>query len=310
VTESSLCGSRSPDGFVAALDVGGTSIKAGLVAADGAVHGERRAPTRVQDGPAAVVAGIVDLAAELAAESGVRAIGVGVPGIVDGRAGVARWAANLGWRDVPFGSLIGERTGLDVALGHDVRNGALAEARWGVGRAARSVYFLAIGTGIAGGSVLDGVVDDGASGQAGEIGHLVVMPGGPACNCGNHGCLETLASASRIAAAYSRAVGSEHSAASVADRAAAGEPAAVEVWERAVTALADGLAALTVLTDPGLIVLGGGLSLAGSQLLDPVRAALAPRLTFRAAPELALSVLGDRAGLLGAGLRAWDRLEV
>ena len=191
-------------------------------------------PTRVQDGPAAVVAGIVDLAAELATEPGIRAIGLGVPGIVDGPAGVARWAANLGWRDVPFAPLIGERTGLDVALGHDVRNGALAEARWGAGRASRSVYFLAIGTGIAGGAVLDGVVDDGAGGQAGEIGHLVVVPGGPACNCGNHGCLETLASASRIAAAYSRAVGGEFSAADVARRAADGEPAAVEVWARAV----------------------------------------------------------------------------
>ncbi len=81
------------------------------------------------------------------------------------------------------------------------------------------------------------------------------------------------------------------------------------MWARAVDALADGLAALTVLTDPGLIVLGGGLSLAGSQLLDPVRAALDERLTFRTAPELALTALGDRAGLLGAGLRAWHRME-
>jgi len=294
---------------VAAIDVGGTSVKAGFVGAGGAVHGERRVPTRVADGPAAVVAGIVELAAELAAEPGVRAIGIGVPGIVDGPAGTARWAANLGWRDVPFVSMIGDRTGLDVALGHDVRNGALAEARWGAGRDARSVYFLAIGTGIAGGSVLDGVVDDGASGQAGEIGHLVVVPGGPACNCGNHGCVETLASASRIAAAYSRAVCGEFSAAEVAARAAAGESVAVEVWGRAVAALADGLAALTVLNDPGLIVLGGGLSLAGQQLLDPVREALAQRLTFRTAPELALTALGDRAGLLGAGLRAWNRVE-
>jgi glucokinase len=296
---------RRSAGWVAALDVGGTSIKAGLVGMHGVVLEERRVPTGTDDGPRAVVDGIVALAADLATHDGVVAVGIGVPGIVDADAGIARYASNLGWRDVPFGTLVGECTGLPVALGHDVRNAALAEATWGAAASARSMYFLAIGTGIAGGAVRDGVVDDGATGQAGEIGHMVVVPGGLACPCGNRGCLETVASASRIGAAYARATGTPRTAADVAADVRAGDPLAVQVWTTAVDVLADGLAALTVLTDPGLIVLGGGLSLAGPVLLDPLRPALAARLTFRDPPPLLLTELGDRAGLLGAGARAW-----
>ena len=211
-----------------------------------------------------------------------------------------------GWHDVPFGRLIADRLTLPVALGHDVRNGALAEARRGAGRGVGSMYFVAIGTGIAGGLVVDGHVQDGASGQAGEIGHLVVRPGGPACGCGNRGCLESIASASRIAQAYRAQTGATTSAEQIAALVRAGDPAAGQIWSEAVDALADALTALTVLSDPALIVLGGGLSLAGPTLLDPLRAAMVPRLTFRRPPGLAVTTLGDRAGLLGAALRAWD----
>ena len=236
---------------VVAVDVGGTMIKAGLMTVDGRVHAERRVPTGVSAGPDAVIDRILTLTTELALEPGVQAVGLGVPGAVDADAGIAGWAVNLGWRDVAFGRLIGERTGLPVALGQDARNGAVAEARWGAGRTERSMYFLAIGTGIAGGAVRDGVVDVGATGQSGEIGHLVVVPDGPLCNCGNHGCLETVASAAQIAARYSRSVGGQFSAADVARLATDGDPAAVRVWTAASAALADGLAALTLSSIPG-----------------------------------------------------------
>ncbi len=291
---------------IATLDVGGTVIKAGLVDPDGTVRHEERHATGVQRGPVAVVATILEVAAGLVRRGGAAMVGIGVPGIVDSEAGIARYAANLGWRDVPFVRLLEDRLGVPAVLGHDVRNGALAEARLGAGAGAASVYFLAIGTGIAGGQVTSGVVDDGASGQAGEIGHLVVRPGGPACNCGNRGCLEAIASASRIAAAYRELTGTEASAAEVARLVADGDAAAGQVWSVAVDALADALAAQVVLTDPGRIVIGGGLSLAGPVLLDPLAAALPARLTFRAPPPLVAARLGDRAGLVGAALRAWD----
>ncbi len=303
---------------VAALDVGGTSIKAALVDRRGNVLTQTRRPTGVERGPDAVVAGIVELAAELVATTGatgatVRAVGLGVPGTVDSTTGMARHAVNLGWRDVPLAALVGERTGLPVWLGHDVRTAALAEAR--VGGGAGSVFFVAIGTGIAGGLVTAsvaataGTVDDGATGLSGEIGHLVVRPGGPPCRCGNRGCLEAIASASRISDRYAALTGRvDVSAAEVASLVDRGESVAQTIWAEAVAALADGLAAVTILIDPGRFVIGGGLSLAGATLTDPLIAALRERLTFRSAPPVSISTLGDRAGVLGAALRAWDLL--
>ncbi|HET8591724.1 MAG TPA: ROK family protein [Nakamurella sp.] len=293
---------------VAAIDVGGTVIKAGLVDRGGVLRHEERHPANVDRGPDALVEAVLDIAAGLVSRGSARMVGIGVPGIVDSAAGVARYAANLGWRDVPFVDLVTERLGVPAVLGHDVRNGALAEARLGAGAGADSVYFLAIGTGIAGGQVRAGVVDDGATGQAGEIGHLVVRPGGPRCNCGNRGCLEAVASAFRIGAAYRAVTGVPASAADVARLVGEGDADAQRVWSEAIAALADALAAQIVLTDPGRIVVGGGLSLAGRVLFEPLAAALPPRLTFREAPAVVPAALGDRAGLVGAALRAWDHL--
>lgn len=296
------------DSLIAALDVGGTVIKAGLISRDGTVHHAERHATSVRRGPEALIESILSIAAALAANPRVRAVGLGVPGIVDSAAGVAHYAANLGWRDVPFTKLLTERIGLPAVLGHDVRNGALAEARLGAGAGRPSVYFLAIGTGVAGGQVSGGVVDDGSSGQAGEIGHLVVRPRGPRCGCGNRGCLEAIASASRIAAAYRRRSRQRGSAADVSRLVEEGDPIATAVWTDAIAALADALAAQIVLADPGCIVIGGGLSLAGPTLFEPLRAALPKRLTFRGAPPILPAVLGDRAGMVGAALRTWDSL--
>lgn len=298
--------------LVAALDVGGTSIKAGLVDRGGTVVREARRPTGAENGPEAVVERILSFAADVVASADlsagavVRGLGIGVPGVVDGRAGIARYAANLGWRDVPLVSLLTERVGLPVVLGHDVRLGALAEARRGAGIGADSVYFVAIGTGIASGLVDHGRVENGASGQAGEVGHLVVRPGGPACNCGNHGCLEAIASASRIGRALAERTGIEMSARDVTERLVAGDRDAREVWDDAIDALADALVAVTVLTDPGLIVIGGGLSLAGDLLTLPLTAAMARRLSFREPPPITVTTLGDRAGMLGAAVLVWD----
>jgi glucokinase len=302
------------DQVVVALDVGGTSIKAALIDELGTVELMTRRSTGVEFGAAAVVAGIVDLAAELAAhpDFDVRGIGVCVPGTVDAAAGIARYAANLGWGDTPFVALIRQRTGLPVTLAHDVRTAVLAEARRGAGAGTGSMFFLAIGTGIAGGLARDGVVDDGATGLSGEIGHLVVRPDGPPCHCGNRGCLEAIASASRISLRYAALTGADPSisAREIAERVRNGEQAAQQIWTEAVDALADALAAVTVLMDPGRFVVGGGLSLAGQLLTDPLETALARRLTFRPPPPISLSVLGDQAGVMGAAVRAWDHLVV
>ncbi|CAL9458278.1 ROK family protein [Streptomyces sp. enrichment culture] len=301
---------------VIALDVGGTGMKAALVGADGALLYEARRATGRERGPDAVVASILHFAADLLAlgeeRYGVRAeaAGVAVPGIVEPEAGVAVYAANLGWRDVPLRALLGERLGgLPVALGHDVRTGGLAEGRVGAGRGADRFLFVPLGTGIAGAIGIDGAIEAGAHGCAGEIGHVVVRPGGPACGCGQRGCLETLASASAVTRAWAEASGDpDADAADCAKAVASGDPRAVRVWREAVDALADGLVTALTLLDPRTLIIGGGLAEAGETLFTPLRAAVEERITFQRPPAIVPAALGDTAGCLGAGLLAWDLL--
>jgi glucokinase len=303
------------DPVVVALDVGGTGMKCALVRPDGAVHHEERHPTRAERGPAAVTETILGVAGSLAGRARADgltpiAAGIAVPGVVDEINGVAVWSANVGFRDVPLKELAEQRLDLPAALGHDVRVGALAEARLGAGRGQRHVLFVAIGTGIAGGLVIDGRGCPGAHGAAGELGHVVVRPGGAPCGCGLRGCLEAEASAKSVGRKYAELSGEPGATAfDVATRAARGEELARRVWQDAVEALADGLLTAQALYDVSVVVLGGGLAEAGDDLLLPVRAAVAGRVTFHRSPEIVRAELGDAAGCLGAALLALDSVK-
>ena len=303
---------------VIALDVGGTGMKAALVAADGTLLHQARRPTGRERGPDAVVTAILDFAAELR-EHGTKeygepavAAGVAVPGIVDDARGVAVYSANLGWKDLPLRDLLSERlSGVPVALGHDVRTGGLAEGRIGAGNGADRFLFLPLGTGIAGAIGIDGHIEAGAHGYAGEIGHIVVRPDGPQCSCGQRGCLEALASAGAVSSAWAAASGDPDADAAACARAVeAGDPAALEVWRDAVDALAAGLVTGLTLLDPRVLIIGGGLAEAGDTLFGPLRAAVEARITFQKLPLIVPAALGDAAGCLGAGLLAWDLISV
>jgi glucokinase len=294
-----------------AVDVGGTTMKCALVGLDGSVRSVERYPTGAVAGPEAVVETIVNTAGSLAAAATGQglapvACGVVVPAVLDEAAGMLVFSANLGLRDVPLRDLIATRTGLPTALGHDVRAGALAEARLGAGRGVRRMLFVGLGTGIAGALALDGRVDPGAHGASGEIGHVVIRTGADAlpCACGGRGCLERYASASAVARAFDSE--STVDAAEIVRLAASGHEAAARVWRDAVEALADGLLVGIALHDPELVVLGGGLARAGAALLEPLEKALIARRTFHQLPRLAVAELGDEAGVRGAGLLALD----
>ncbi|GFE15031.1 sugar kinase [Streptomyces glebosus] len=310
---------------VIALDVGGTGMKAALVGVDTASSEgtppvllyEARRPTGRERGPEAVVEAILGFAAELRELGTARygtpaaAAGVAVPGIVDERSGTAVYAANLGWRDVPMRALLSERLGgVPVALGHDVRTGGLAEGRIGAGRGADRFLFVPLGTGIAGAIGIGGRIESGAHGSAGEIGHIVVRPGGRECGCGQRGCLETLASAAAIGRDWAAACGDPQAGAADAAKAvASGDARAHTVWQRAVDALADGLVTGLTLLDPQTLIIGGGLAEAGDTLFTPLREAVRRRVTFQRLPSIVPAALGDAAGCLGAGLLARDLLS-
>ncbi|MER6043755.1 ROK family protein, partial [Streptomyces sp. NPDC001856] len=155
-----------------------------------------------------------------------------------------------------------------------------------------------------------GRVEAGAHGLAGEIGHVVVRPGGTPCPCGQRGCLERYASAAAVGEAWAAACGNpEADAAHCAKAVTAGDQNAVRVWQHAVDALADGLVTALTLLDPHTLVIGGGLAEAGETLFTPLRDAVRRRLTFQKPPRIVPAALGDTAGCLGAGLLAWDLLK-
>ncbi|MFG1750338.1 ROK family protein [Streptosporangium sandarakinum] len=312
--------------FVVALDVGGTSMKGGLVTSAGEVLLTDRRATPREQGPEAVVETIRSFIGDLAARGdGVPAgVGLAVPGLVT--ADTALYSANIGWRDVPAAAFV--PLDVPVMLGHDVRTGGLAESVLGAGRTVSDFLFLPIGTGIAGAMIVNGEPYGGASGWGGEIGHIPVFPDGETCACGQVGCLETYASASAVARRYAARVaslaapapsglplpaapaavdgaGTPVTAEQVAALTAAGDPVATQIWGEAVEALALSLATYTLLLDPSVIVLGGGLAESGPLLSDPLSGRLRELLTFREAPPIRPAALGVSAGMLGAALLGW-----
>jgi glucokinase len=293
-----------------AVDVGGTEIKAALLGAgpDGTLtvlDRTRRSTPRGTDGTGTAQA-VVDAVAELPsqfAEQAISAVGVVVPGVVHDGVGV--YSANLGWRNFPFRSTLTESLRLPVAFGHDVAAGGLAEQRMGAARGCRDVVVMPIGTGIAAALIMDGELRT-SGGYAGEIGHVDVCHG-EACGCGRTGCLEAMASSAAIARRYAAKAGRPVAgAAEVVAAAGRGDPVAIEVWEAALDALARGVAVLASLIGPEVVVLGGGLAMAGNLLVEPLAARLAALLPFQRVPELRLAELGDEAGSLGAGLLALE----
>lgn len=269
-----------------------------------------RNATPVTAGVDAVVAAMHDTITELvgiAARNGLPApdrAGVVVPGIVDEVDGIARSAVNLGFRDLPLAALLSTSTGLDISLGHDVRAGGIAEARLGAARGGDNVLFVPLGTGIAASCVVDGRALM-AGGYAGELGHVIVRPGGEPCPCGQIGCLERYASASAVARHYMESGGDPvDGAADVATRLAAGDPIARAVWDDAIDALVTALLLACAVLGPAVVVIGGGLAQAGEALLGPVRSGLLARMTFHRRPSVVAAELGDQAGALGAALIA------
>lgn len=298
-------------GAVIAVDVGGTTIKGAVVDARGRSVHEITRPTPVAGGPEAVVAQLNDVVTTLvAAEPRARAVGVVVPGVVDAAAGRAVFSANVGFRDVPVRDRVAAASGLPTVLEHDVRAAGVAERAVGAARGVDDHLLAVIGTGIAAVIQAGGHPVSGAGGTAGELGHIPVVPGGDPCPCGQRGCLERYASAAAIARRYVALGGDPQvSARDVAARQGA-DPAAARAWREATDALATALVTCTMLLDPAVIVLAGGLSAAGEALRAPVQAGLTAQIRWREAPPVRLSPLAGSAGLLGAAVLAWGRVGV
>jgi glucokinase len=283
------------------LDIGATKILGAVVAADGAVLAQFREPTVPgADGVLATATRVLDrLAAEF---DGVLPshVGIGFPGLVDRDRGAVSHAVNLGLGDdwLPLAERLAERTGAAVMVENDVR-----AATWGahILSGADDLGYLSIGTGLAAGFVLGGVLRRGAAGASGEIGHVPVDPDGALCSCGQRGCLELTAAASALTAAWPTH-GAMSPAAAVFAAASAGDPRALAVRDHFAARVADAIRMLGLSVDPAVIVLGGGVTDLGEPLLAAVTAAV--RAQAVTSPFLAAINLAARVRLLPAGVPA------
>jgi glucokinase len=301
--------------LVMGVDVGGTTIKAALLGSDGLEYGRRKRPTPRHLGPEAVTSTIIDIVDELRTQlpetARLRAVGIVVPGVVDAQQGIAVYATNIGWRQVPLRQIVAQAVALPVALDHDVRAAGLAELEWGAGRGFQELVFVALGTGVAAAVITRGQVVTGATGRAGELGHLSVFPEGERCACGQRGCTESYASAAALSRRYSAASGlSDVPAETVVNRAGAGDPLASRIFGDAVTALGRALVHYILLMDPELILIGGGMAASGAALLDPLTREVQAGLAWRPAPSISNGRFAADAGLRGAGLLAWGVLRL
>lgn len=291
---------------VIAVDLGGTTVKGIALDARGTVLALETRPTVLGRVLESVIDVLLSLRSSVEA-SGVEVVGVGViaPGIVDEERGRIAYAANLGWREVALREQLERRLGLPVAVGQDVRAAGVAEHRLGAARGLQDFILVPVGTGVAAALVTGGTAVRGIGGAGGEFGHMPVVRAGELCPCGQRGCLENYVSGAAISRRYLARTGQMLTTEDVVARRVE-DPVAAEVWDDAVDVFAHGLASLTMLFDPALVVVGGGLSELGEVLLDPLRARLAELLAWRAAPVLARSALGAHAGRYGAALLALD----
>lgn len=304
-----------------AVDLGGTNLRVALVGADGTIEG-RRSERTPAGGPGAVIERMVAMIEETgdAACKASLPVGVAVPGPLDPATGIVAYTPNLpGWRRFPLGESLRSRLGRSARLVNDGNAAAVGEARFGGAKGCRDLVYLALGTGVGGGIINGGTLIEGATGLAGEVGHVTIALDGGRCTCGSLGCLETftagwaIARDAELVAATAEGKRLRELAGDgpvtpslVAQAATEGDPAAIRLLARAGRALGAAMGVFVNLFNPTLIVVGGGIATLGEPLLGPAEAALADHCfpLTRSAVTVARSTLGDDTALLGAAALA------
>jgi glucokinase len=300
------------------VDVGGTSVRAGVVDAEGNVHDTARTPTpRSETALEAALAGVIG---ELAQRHRIGAVGLALAGFVTPDRRGVRFAPHLSWRDAPVADRIAERIGLPVVVEHDANAAALAERHFGAASGAGTVVFVALGTGIGSALLIDGELYRGAFGVAPELGHLRVVPDGRPCPCGKNGCWERYCSGTALATTAVELLARDPGGSPLLRRLVAGDPGRVTGQRVAAAArdgdqvaiaamdelarwLGEGLALVADVFDPELVVIGGGVSGSAPLFLDEAREHYAATVTGAGRRPLArirTAQLGEAAAVVGA----------
>lgn len=303
-----------------AFDLGGTNLRCAIVTRDGDIRAEERALTEGERGPEVVIEHMADLIDSVASHAELAddvAIGVAAPGPLDPEAGIVRFSPNLpGWTNIPLRSKLEKHTGRKVYLGNDANSAALGEYYFGSAKDVRHLVYVALGTGLGGGVISDGMLIDGINGLGGELGHTCVNMDGPRCTCGAAGCIESYCSGWAIARDGAALVRAGHGdairdaaadpedidARAVSAAAEHGDEAAILILERAGHALGVGLANFANVFNPEMIVIGGGLARIGDLLLNPSERAFRAYTLPAIAGKIMItrSSLGTKTGIYGA----------
>ncbi|MBM3215673.1 ROK family protein [Candidatus Poribacteria bacterium] len=319
--------------YALAVDLGGTYIKAGLVAQDGTMTHTRQVRTSADAGGAVVGSQIAEVARAIFAESALRrdivGIGLGSPGLISADTGVIHFSPNFeGWTDIPLADYVKaelrELSSLPVFLENDVNAMTLGELTFGAGKGCRYLVGMTLGTGVGGGVVIDGKVYHGKTNMAGEIGHMTVLPDGRQCGCGNFGCLEAMVGTAGLiertrakmsAGARSRLLANidDLTPRMIADAAKEGDGVALDIFAETGRYIGIILGSIANLLNPEMAVIGGGISAAGEEILfrhirDEARrrAMDTPADTMRIVP----AALGNDAGMAGAATLAFQAAGV
>ncbi|MDQ0218316.1 ROK family glucokinase [Peribacillus cavernae] len=311
--------------WIMGVDLGGTTTKLAIVSIYGEILHKWEIPTDISENGKNItvdIAKAIDAKLEELGEpkSKLLGIGMGAPGPVNDVNGSIYEAVNLGWIDYPLRDLLEMETSVPAFIDNDANIAALGEMWKGAGNGAKDLVCVTLGTGVGGGIIANGALVHGVSGAAGEIGHItVVTENGSSCNCGNAGCLETVASATGIVRLAMEALeqftgtstlhdkltaNGKLSSKDIFDCAQAGDPLSGEILQKVSSYLGLALANIANVLNPEKIILGGGVSRAGDLLLNPVKEWFS-RYAFkrvRESTEIDIATLGNDAGVIGA---AW-----
>ena len=299
---------------VLALDVGGTKLAAGLVTSRAELLCRAEIPTPETDDPEVLwnaVTGLVDSVLDQRGDLPFTGVGIACGGPMTWPRGEVSPLNIPAWRGFPLLERMRARygIGLPVAIHNDAVCVAVAEHRWGAGVGRDNVLGMVVSTGVGGGLLLDGRRIDGASGNAGHIGHIVVDPAGPPCGCGGRGCLEAIARGPAIAAyAVERGWTGEATGVAVARGAHAGDAACLAAFDRAGRAVGIALASAVAVLDVELVAVGGGIAEAGAVFFDPLHAAFREHagLDFVRRCEVVPAGFGRGSSLAGAAALVLD----
>ncbi len=312
---------------VLALDLGGTKIITAIISDKGDMIAKEYYLTLADEGPQSVIKRMFSAVDHLLSpqnidSSQLDSISLAVAGAIDLDQGVITSSPNLpGWHDIPLRDIVKERYGLDAFLINDASAAALGEYHLGAGKGVSNLIYITVSTGIGGGIIINDKLYLGRCGSAGEIGHMTIDVNGQRCNCGNIGCLETLASGTAMAKEAIRRIsqGEKSSLTEIAEgkienitaekvsiAAQGGDSLALEVISKAATYLGVGMVNLINIFNPEMIIVGGGVAQMGDLLLNPARQVVRERAFQLPAQAVHIvpAQLGEDSGLVGAAIFA------